>query len=84
MGVLTCSRRDCDNIMCAYYVPSVGYICNDCKDEFIRFVNIRGIRVDNDADVESELQMFMSSPSGKFNEVYNSFDLADYFNRHFR
>ena len=35
MGVLACDRRGCDNIMCDTYIPTVGYICNECKEEFI-------------------------------------------------
>jgi hypothetical protein len=35
MGVLACSRQSCENIMCDIYIPSVGYICNSCKEEFI-------------------------------------------------
>jgi hypothetical protein len=34
MGVLPCYRKDCNNIMCNTYVDGVGYICDDCKEEF--------------------------------------------------
>jgi hypothetical protein len=34
MGVMNCSRKGCDNIMCDTYVSEVGYICNECKQEF--------------------------------------------------
>ncbi len=35
MGVLECSRKDCDGILCNYYVEGYGYICNDCRNELI-------------------------------------------------
>ena len=33
MGVLACSRRDCDNIMCDFYSNKYGYLCSSCKIE---------------------------------------------------
>jgi len=47
MGVKTCSRMDCDNIMCDTYIPGIGYICNECQLEFSRTVV-----VDNMSDNE--------------------------------
>jgi hypothetical protein len=35
MGVLTCSRRHCGNIMCDRSSNQYGYICNDCFDELV-------------------------------------------------
>lgn len=34
MGVMSCHRNGCTNIMCDTYVLGLGYICSDCKDEF--------------------------------------------------
>jgi hypothetical protein len=34
MGVKSCGRKGCSNIMCDLYIPWLGYICNDCKREF--------------------------------------------------
>lgn len=34
MGVMSCYRKGCDEIMCRTYVDSIGYICSDCKGEF--------------------------------------------------
>lgn len=33
MGVLTCNRGDCNNIMCRRYSPKYGYICWECLEE---------------------------------------------------
>jgi len=35
MGVLTCDRFRCDNVMCDRYSYHYGYICNDCFDELM-------------------------------------------------
>jgi len=33
MGIMSCSRKKCENIMCDVYVKGYGYICNECKRE---------------------------------------------------
>ena len=35
MGVLACDRNRCENIMCDYYSPIYGYICNECFEELM-------------------------------------------------
>ena len=34
MGVMTCNKRGCDNILSDTYVQSVGYVCSECKEQF--------------------------------------------------
>lgn len=36
MGLMYCSRKGCDNIMCSNYIirEGYGYICYDCKNEY--------------------------------------------------
>ena len=36
MGVMTCNRRDCENIMCERHSCEYGYICDECFDELVR------------------------------------------------
>lgn len=38
MGVLLCSRGNCENIMCDTYIPDFGYLCFECQAEFKKFV----------------------------------------------
>ena len=33
MGVLTCNRKGCENIMCDHLSQKYGYICNECLNE---------------------------------------------------
>jgi hypothetical protein len=37
MGVKSCSRRGCDDIMCGIYSTETGYICGECKIELEEF-----------------------------------------------
>jgi hypothetical protein len=34
MGVMSCVRNGCDNIMCDTYIDGIGYVCYDCQKEF--------------------------------------------------
>ena len=35
MGVLSCNRNGCQNIMCDRYSFTHGYICDDCFEELV-------------------------------------------------
>lgn len=35
MGVMSCSRRGCDNVMCDRYSPEFGHICHECFNELV-------------------------------------------------
>lgn len=34
MGVMSCSRNDCEEIMCDTYIEDVGYVCSECQFKF--------------------------------------------------
>lgn len=58
---MTCSRRECEEIMCRTYVPTVGYICSDCKTEFKEYLKNNKIYPTTDAEVTKELDVFMET-----------------------
>ena len=35
MGVMNCSRKGCENIMCSKYSHEYGYICYECFSELV-------------------------------------------------
>ena len=46
MGVMSCSRKGCENILCDTYIPDIGYICTSCKEEFKeKYPNIQGEQI---------------------------------------
>jgi len=49
MGVLSCDRTGCTNIMCDRYSHTYGYICNDCFKELLRL------------GINSDIRDFMNS-----------------------
>lgn len=38
MSVLSCDKRGCSNIMCDTCVCGQYYICNDCKEDFKKWL----------------------------------------------
>jgi len=36
MGVMECSRKGCENILCGMYSSEYGYICGECFEELVK------------------------------------------------
>lgn len=54
MSVLTCSRGNCERIMCDRYSPNYGYICADCFEELVSLGNSVEIVTFMNSDVRGE------------------------------
>ena len=52
MGVMACSRKNCENVMCVTYIPEIGYMCTSCKDEFRSIVISQNIDISTKAKFE--------------------------------
>lgn len=62
MGVMSCSRNTCDNIMCDTYVDGdVGYVCNECQQEFKEYLSKEGIRSKTEDEIHRALKAFMET-----------------------
>jgi hypothetical protein len=66
MGVMSCSRKECDNIMCDTYVDSVGYICNDCKSEFKEYLQKEGLNPKTEGQITKEIEKFMATSKDSY------------------
>ena len=53
MGVMSCSRRDCEHIMCDRYSTKYGYICDECFEELVRL------------GIHANIQEFMNTTVGE-------------------
>lgn len=74
MGVLNCSRKGCDNIMCDTYVESVGYICYECQEEFKEHLQRNDLVFNTDEQIIKELKKFMTIyKEGKQIDINNFF-----------
>ena len=73
MGVMTCSRGDCTNILCEMYHNELGYICEECFSELKRLqkrypqLNMEGVK------------HFMETNVSNFNEQPPLIDLDKLF-----
>ncbi len=61
MGVMSCSRDSCPNIMCDTYVYEIGYVCNECQHEFKGYLNRHIIRVPQDEEIRTLLFNFLNT-----------------------
>lgn len=59
MGVMSCSKRGCDNIMCDTYVLNVGYVCYECREDFKKHLTLNRIPIYSDHDIVIELQKYI-------------------------
>lgn len=67
MGVMGCSRKDCDSIMCDTYIDDFGYICSDCKTEFKDYLKKNGKESSlTEGEIIGELLEFRPTRKGQF------------------
>lgn len=59
MGVMSCSRRGCSNIMCDTHVDDIGYVCNDCQKEFDQYLDEMNLNPKTQTDIHNALENFM-------------------------
>ncbi len=65
MGVMSCARRGCENIMCDRYSSEHGYICNECFKELVS----RG--------VDQSITEFMDEHKNEESRVIFAYDYFD-------
>jgi hypothetical protein len=70
MGVMSCSRKNCDNIMCDTYVKSIGYVCSDCISEFKEYLQKNDLNPRTEGQINKELEKFMATSK----ETYSYMD----------
>lgn len=84
MSVLTCSRSGCHEVMCRTYVPSVGYICRECQEEFKYYINSqRDLIADSHDTILRALENFIQTRKGDFGKG-TEIDVYDFFKEYTR
>jgi hypothetical protein len=66
MGVKSCSREDCPNIMCDTYINSIGYICFERQNEFKEYLKKYNIELTTEGEIMDELKKFINTPKDKY------------------
>lgn len=80
MGVNSCDRNGCKNILCDTYIPDIGCICNECQQEFREnFIQNFGEYSIERSVILNELHIFMETPkpvrySNSLTSVHDFFD----------
>ena len=91
MGVMSCSRNNCDNIMCDTHIYDVGYICWECQKEFKEYLtstfyftlpnqtaSSNGIVVITEGQITKALKVFMETEKNYYTEG-KEIDVDDFF-----
>jgi hypothetical protein len=68
MGVMSCSRKDCENIMCDTYVENIGYICYECKNEFKDYLQKHDLDPRTEGEIKIHLKSFIITPKDTYKE----------------
>lgn len=81
MGVLSCTRHDCPRIMCDTYVDGVGYVCNECQEEFKKYLLYKGLNPQTEEEIKQALLDFIDTNKGQFDKGAE-ITVDDFFKKH--
>ncbi len=79
MGVITCDRPNCDNIMCDIRLDEFD-ICNQCFEEFKK--SVASTYLDNDSQISHHLKTFMETCISPRYSFDNSAKIEKYLKRY--
>lgn len=68
MGVMTCDRRGCDNIMCDTCVDGSWYVCTYCQKEFEHYLIQEGHTDLSEGQMKQHFKTFISTEAGQYSE----------------
>lgn len=83
MGVMPCSRKDCERIMCDTYVDGVGYVCDECQSEFKQYIEKEKIVVETERQIKTELNNFMTVKKDTYTDS-EEMSIEEFFSSHTR
>ena len=82
MGVMTCSRTNCGNIMCDTHISGIGYVCYECQTEFKKHLDSNDVEAKTESQIHKELQKFMVTD--KDADHHGEISVDDFFRRNTR
>lgn len=80
---MSCSRYDCNNIMCDTYVDGIGHVCFDCQTEFKEYIEAENIQVNTENEIHKELKEFMDRPKSRYDNK-KEISVSDFFRMYTR
>lgn len=81
MGVLSCSRSDCYNIMCDTHIDAVGYICSSCQEEFKEYLSDNNLNPQTEGEIIKELKLFMNTLVNRYKKG-QEITVNEFFQKH--
>lgn len=81
MGVKSCNRNKCTSIMCDTHIQSVGYVCNDCQDEFKKWLIATNKNPQTEAEIVKALNLFLGMPKSGY-QCDDKISVNDFFKKH--
>lgn len=84
MGVRSCDRSGCSNVMCDTHVNDIGSICNECKEEFKQYLQENDVHYpETEIEIQAQLKLFMITRKGAYLAVKNM-TVDEFFEQHTR
>lgn len=80
MGVMGCSRSNCENIMCDTYVDGIGYVCYDCQKEFEIYLENKEESELSEGEIRQNLKIFIYTPKDDYSG--ENMSVGNFFNKH--
>ena len=78
MGVMSCVRDGCQNIMCDTYINGIGYICYDCQHEFKKYLIEKDIHAKTESEYSRALKEFTESEYSRALKEFMETEKDDY------
>lgn len=83
MGVMECSRRGCNHIMCDTYIDSIGYLCFDCQKEFKKYLTDQNLNPVTGNEIFEELKNFQKIQKSEYDyEKEEEITVDEFFSKH--
>ncbi len=79
MGVMSCSRKGCTNIMCDTYISDIGYVCSDCQLDFKEYLKNEEIEATTEGQIRKALKPFMNTRKEERYEEGKEVSVNDFF-----
>jgi actin-related protein len=78
MGVMSCKRRYCTNVMCDTHIETIGYVCFDCQKEFEKWLEKNEANPKTQQEIVAYLDKFMNTDKNEFDDE-NQISISEFF-----
>lgn len=80
---MRCNRPDCENIMCDTYVNNIGYVCDECKEEFKEYLKTITSPPQTEWEIHNAFKKFMETEKN-IHRKGKEMDVDEFFDKYTR